>query len=65
MSLIEKLSQEAPYTEAEFLTFYMGEDAKDEELEKMKEIFQKHCPDAEITVQPSQQPVYDYIISAE
>ena len=47
------------------ITLFYGEDVKQEEAEKLKEVLSQKYPDCEITVIDGGQPVYYYIISME
>ena len=64
-ALLEHLAQNETHQSAEFINIYYGEDVSEEGADKAVSIFQKHCPNAEITLLPGGQPVYYYMISAE
>jgi dihydroxyacetone kinase-like predicted kinase len=49
----------------EILTIYIGQDASSDEAEKLAEYVQEQYPDIEVELQQGDQPVYDYIVSAE
>jgi len=61
--LLEKLAEKAG--EAEFVTLFYGENVTEEQAQSAQELFDVHCPDAELSVLPGGQPVYYYIISIE
>lgn len=48
-----------------FITIFYGQDVEEKRAKKALAIFQKRCPDAEITLLSGGQPVYYYLISAE
>lgn len=50
---------------AEFINLYYGQDVSDEQAQHTLAIFQRCCPDAEITLLSGGQPVYYYMVSAE
>ena len=54
-----------PPLQAEFINLYYGHDVSEEQAEHTLGIFQRCCPDAEITLLSGGQPVYYYMISAE
>ena len=64
-SLLERLAQADSQQNAEFISIFYGEDVTEEQAGEALSIFQKHCPNAEITLLPGGQPVYYYMISAE
>ena len=51
--------------EAEFINVFYGEDVSEEQAGEALAIFQRECPNAEITLLAGGQPVYYYMISAE
>ena len=64
-ALLEQLAQAEPQQQAEFINLYYGEDVSETDAEQAAAIFQRYCPNAEITVLAGGQPVYYYMISAE
>ena len=64
-SLLERLAQADSQQDAEFISIFYGEDVTEEQAEEALAIFQKQCPNAEITLLSGGQPVYYYMISAE
>ena len=52
-------------TDASFITLFYGADVSDEVAQKAETIVQNKNSDAEITVIPGGQPLYDFIISVE
>ncbi len=64
-SLLERLALADSQQEAEFISIFYGEDVTEERANAALSIFQKHCPNAEITLLSGGQPVYYYMISAE
>ncbi len=64
-ALMEKLAMDAPQQQAEFINIFYGEDVSEEDAQKVLEIFQTACPNAELNLLPGGQPVYYYMISAE
>ena len=64
-SLLERLAQADSQQNAEFISIFYGEDVTEEQAEEALAIFQKQCPNAEITLLSGGQPVYYYMISAE
>ena len=64
-SLLERLAQADSQQNAEFISIFYGEDVTEEQAGEALAIFQRHCPNAEITLLPGGQPVYYYMISAE
>ena len=63
--LLDRLAHAEPQQTAEFITIFYGEDVDEEQAHSALEIFQKACPNAEVTLLPGNQPVYYYLISAE
>lgn len=64
-ALLERLAQADPQQNAEFISIFYGEDVAEEQANEALSIFQKECPNAEITLLSGGQPVYYYMISAE
>ena len=64
-ALLERLAQADSQQQAEFINIFYGEDVSEEQAEEALAIFQKQCPNAEITLLAGGQPVYYYMISAE
>ena len=63
--LLENLAQAETQQNAEFINIFYGEDVDEESAGKALELFQRLCPNAEITLLSGGQPVYYYMISAE
>ena len=63
--LLRRLATAASEKESSFISLYFGEDVKEDEAEKAREIFQEACPETEVAVLSGGQPVYYYIISME
>ena len=64
-SLLERLAQADSQQSAEFISIFYGEDVTEEQAGEALAIFQKQCPNAEITLLSGGQPVYYYMISAD
>ncbi|MFI3252989.1 MAG: DAK2 domain-containing protein [Eubacteriales bacterium] len=64
-TLVQELLAQEKFQEAEFLTVYVGEEAIEEQSERLQEIIAETLPEADVTVHQGKQPVYYYIISAE
>lgn len=64
-ALLTKLAQDAPQQEAEFITVIFGADVTEEAAQQAQAIFEKECPNAEISLLNGGQPVYYYMVSAE
>ena len=64
-SLLERLAQADSQQNAEFISIFYGEDVTEEQAGQALALFQKACPNAEITLLSGGQPVYYYMISAE
>ena len=64
-ALLEHLAASDSYRKAEFINIFYGEDVTEEQAGETLSIFQRQCPDAEITLLSGGQPVYYYMISAE
>ena len=63
--LLENLAQAKTQQTAEFINIFYGEDVDEESAGKALALFQRLCPNAEITLLSGGQPVYYYMISAE
>ena len=64
-SLLERLAKADSQQSAEFISIFYGEDVAEDQADEALAIFQKECPNAEITLLSGGQPVYYYMISAE
>ena len=64
-SLLERLAQAPSQQDASFITIFYGEDVTEDQAGEALALFQKVCPNAEITLLSGGQPVYYYMISAE
>ena len=64
-ALLEHLAASDSHRKAEFINIFYGEDVTEEQAGTALSIFQRQCPDAEITLLAGGQPVYYYMISAE
>ena len=64
-ALLEHLAASDSHRKAEFINIFYGEDVSEDQAEEALSIFQKQCPNAEITLLAGGQPVYYYMISAE
>ena len=64
-SLLERLALADSQQNAEFISIFYGEDVTEDQASETLSIFQKACPNAEITLLSGGQPVYYYMISAE
>ena len=64
-ALLAKLAQDKPQQEAEFITVIYGSDVNEDEAQAALAIFEKECPNAEISLLDGGQPVYYYMVSAE
>ena len=64
-TLLEHLAASDSHRKAEFINIFYGEDVSEEQAGEALSIFQRQCPDAEITLLAGGQPVYYYMISAE
>ena len=64
-SLLERLAQDPSQQDASFITIFYGEDVTEDQAGEALALFQKACPNAEITLLSGGQPVYYYMISAE
>ncbi|WP_248926438.1 DAK2 domain-containing protein [Paenibacillus hamazuiensis] len=50
---------------AEVITVYAGEDARQEQTERLAALIGEHYPDSELEIHDGGQPLYHYILSAE
>lgn len=64
-TLLKGLAQKLKVAQKEFVTIFYGEGVDEKKAKKAQSIFEKYCPDAEITLLCGNQPVYYYLISAE
>ena len=64
-SLLKGLAEKIAGEGKEIITIFYGEDIDEKTAEKTLKIFEKLCPDAEISLINGGQPVYYYLISAE
>ncbi|MBD5133452.1 MAG: DAK2 domain-containing protein [Clostridiales bacterium] len=64
-TLLERLALADSQQQAEFISIFYGEDVTAEQATETLAIFQRLCPNAEITLLSGGQPVYYYMISAE
>jgi len=64
-TLLERLAQADSQQQAEFINIFYGKDVTSEAAQEALDIFQRLCPNAEITLLSGGQPVYYYMISAE
>ena len=64
-SLLERLAQDPSQQDASLFTILYGEDVTEDLAGEALALFQKACPNAEITLLSGGQPVYYYMISAE
>ena len=64
-SLLERLAKADSQQSAEFISIFYGEDVTEDQANEALFIFQRECPNAEITLLSGGQPVYYYMISAE
>ncbi len=64
-SLLKGLAEKIASEGKEIVTIFYGEDIDEKTAEKALKIFEKTCPDAEISLINGGQPVYYYLISAE
>ena len=63
--LLERLARMASDKGAEFITVYAGEGVSDEDAARAAALFEKVCPQAEVSALPGGQPVYYYIVAIE
>ena len=64
-SLLKGLAEKIASEGKEIITIFYGEDIDEKTAEKALRIFEKVCPEAEISLIHGGQPVYYYLISAE
>lgn len=64
-SLLKSLAEKVASEEKEIITIFYGADIDETSAQKAYKIFEKICPDAEISLIRGGQPVYYYMISAE
>ena len=64
-ALTEALAKKIASKDKSYITIYYGEDAKEKHAQKVANIIQEACPDADVNVLCGGQPVYYYLISAE
>ena len=64
-NLLKGLAEKIASEEKDVITIFYGEDIDEKTAEKTLRIFEKVCPDAEISLINGGQPVYYYMISAE
>lgn len=63
--LLKELAEKIASEGKEIVTIFYGADIDEKTAEKTLKIFEKACPDAEISLINGGQPVYYYLISAE
>lgn len=64
-TLLKGLAEKVQAEQKEFITIFYGEGVEEKKAKKTQTIFEKYCPDAEISLICGNQPVYYYLISAE
>ncbi len=64
-TLLKNMAKKLQTEEKEFITIYYGEDVSEKDAKKTLQLFEKACPDSEISLIHGNQPVYYYLISAE
>ena len=64
-SLLKGMAEKIASEGKELITIFYGQDIDEKTAEKALKIFEKTCPDAEISLINGGQPVYYYLISAE
>ena len=64
-NLLKGLAEKIASEEKDVITIFYGEDIDEKTAEKALRIFEKVCPDAEISLINGGQPVYYYMIAAE
>ena len=64
-SLLKGMAEKIASEGKEIVTIFYGQDIDEKTAEKALKIFEKTCPDAEISLINGGQPVYYYLISAE
>ncbi len=63
--ILSALAEKVVEEDKEFISIFYGADITEKEAGNALSIFEKHCPDAEVSVLNGGQPVYYYLISAE
>ena len=63
--LLKALAEKVQSDGKEFITIYYGEDIEEAEAQKVSDLFQEVCPDADVNLIRGGQPVYYYLIAAE
>ena len=63
--LLEKLASADSQQQADFINIFYGQDVSEQDANQTLALFQRLCPNAEITLLSGGQPVYYYMISAE
>lgn len=64
-TLLRNMAKKLQTEEKEFITIYYGEDVSEKDAKRTQQLFEKSCPDAEVSLIQGNQPVYYYLISAE
>ena len=64
-TLLRGLAEKTRAAQKEFITVFYGEGVEEKRAKKAQSIFEKYCPDAEISLVCGNQPVYYFLISAE
>jgi len=64
-ALTEALAKKIASRDKSYITIYYGEDTKEKHAQKVANIIQEVCPDADVNLLYGGQPVYYYLISAE
>ena len=64
-ALLKSLAKKLQTEEKELITIYYGKDVSEKDAAKTLSLFEKACPEAELSLIRGGQPVYYYIISAE
>ena len=64
-NLLKGLAEKIASEEKDVITIFYGADIDEKTAEKALHVFEKACPDAEISLINGGQPVYYYMISAE
>ena len=64
-ALTEALAKKLSTKGKDYITLYYGADTKEKQAQKIANILQAACPDADVNVLYGGQPVYYYLISAE
>ncbi|HJH62735.1 MAG TPA: DAK2 domain-containing protein [Firmicutes bacterium] len=63
--LLERLALADSQQQADFINIFYGQDVPDGDARQVLALFQRLCPNAEVTLLSGGQPVYYYMISAE